>query len=529
VLLLDKSLIGKSGATVAASGIAATGPWSVDGDSAAIHFDDTVVGGKSLNNQRLVRILVEDVSKRVMQLEENGLYFDKEPDGKYVLDVGGGHTFRRLLAVSDRVGQQIIKVLWKRMLQLGVEYRPYVLTTRVLSHNGTAEGATALDFRSGAFLAIAAKAVVLTTGGIGQLYPVTTNPRNSTGDGLHLALEAGARLINMEQVQFYPACVVNPEPIRGFGLGILEYGKLLNSKMERFMARYQPGRFEATTRDILSRSIFGELSEGRATSHGGVYLDAREVPENNFRSYLHEYETCLLWGIDLHHDLIEVAPGAHYFMGGVEIDERCQTSIDGLFAAGEVSAGIHGANRLNGNSLADVVVFGAMAGEQAAAYASRSKLAHLQGNQKEQESIRISRLLNRPEGMTRPLSLQEKLRGIMRQSVNVARTVQGLKEAVAKLEDLRVQELPHSSIEFPEIRWNNELRDFLELEAMVTVAECIIRSAFSRHESRGAHFIADFPEQDDAHWLKNTTVVKHENELMLSTEPVAGLEEQPAR
>lgn len=524
VLLVDKGLIGKSGATIAGSALASTGPWSRNGDSPDVHFRDTVIGGRFLNNQQLVRILVDEAPKRVRELEEDGLYFDKEPDGKYVLDVGGGHTFPRLLAVSDRVGLQIVKVLWKRALEFGTEYRPYTLVTRILVQNGIVLGATAVDFKTGELLVIEARAIILASGGVGQLYPVTTNPRNSTGDGLALALDAGARLINMEQVQFYPACVTYPQPIRGLGLGILEYGKLLNNQMDRFMSRYEPNKLESTTRDVVARSIFSEITAGRGTEHGGVYLDARSIPEKTFGSYLHEYESCRLWGIDLHHDLVEVAPGVHYFMGGVEINELCETSIEGLYAAGEVAGGLHGANRLNGNSLADIVVFGAIAGEQAAKYAaSTSHKSHaVEGDIR--EISRISDLLNRSHGQLNPSQLSAGLRDIMWRHVNVVRTSTGLESGISALRSFSQQDTHNVLIASNEIRWNNSLRDYLELEAMVSVAECIANSALSRRESRGAHFNADYPKQDDANWLKNTTVVKTESNITFATAPVQSLQ-----
>ena len=474
--------------------------------------------------------MVTEIGNRVRELEAMGLYFDREPGGKYYLDIGGGHTYRRLLWVSPGwVGLQITKVLWKKIVQLQVTHRPYTLVTRILVHDGAAVGATAVDFRTGTFLIISAKSIVLATGGLGQLYPVTTNPRNATGDGLALALEAGAKLINMEQLQFYPACVVYPEQVKGIGLGVLEYSKLYNAANDRFMTRYEPSRLESTTRDVVARAIYREIKEGRGTAHSGVYLDAREVSESDFKPYLPEYDICRRWGVDLKHELVEVAPGAHYFMGGVEIDERCRTSIKHLYAAGEVSGGVHGANRLNGNSLADILVFGAIAGEQAAAQASHSDSVGIPAEQERREITRIGDLLSRGRSPIRSVQLEQKLRGLMWQNVNVLRTIRELEDTVKALRALREHELTQASIENNRLRWNNELRDYLELEAMVAVAECVAHSALARHESRGAHYVADYPDQDDINWLKNTVTTKSDATVVTSPGNVARLDAQSSR
>lgn len=525
VLVIDKALIGRGGATVEAAAVAATGPWSASGDGVDVHFKDTVAGGKLINNQLLVRKMVTEIGDRVRELETMGLYFDKDPSGKYVLDIGGGHTYPRLLWVTPGwVGLQIVKVLWKRMLQLGVRLRPYTHVTRLLVRDGAAVGAIGVDFRSGTILAVAARSIVLATGGIGQLYPVTTNPRNSTGDGIVLALEAGVRLVNMEQVQFYPACVVYPESVKGVGLGVLEYSKLYNAQMERFMTRYEPGRLESTTRDLVARAIFTEIKEGRGTSHSGVYLDAREVSEKDFTPYVPEYEICHRWGVDLKHELVEVAPGAHYFMGGVEIDERCRTSIAHLYAAGEVAGGLHGANRLNGNSIADVLVFGVIAGEEAAADALRSDLVPVPDEQERRETTRIANLLDRGERPMRSVQLREKLRELMWRNVSLIRTTRDLEKTVAALRALRENEITQVSIESERLRWNNELRDYLELEAMIGVSECIVHAALTRRESRGAHHISEYPTQDDVAWMKNTVTTKTGSGITTSTGVVARLD-----
>jgi fumarate reductase (CoM/CoB) subunit A len=297
--------------------------------------------------------------------------------------------------------------------------------------------------------------------------------------------------------------------------------------MERFMSHYQPGKLEHTTRDILARSIFTEISEGRGTQHGGVYLDAREVPDTTLRdSYAHEYELCLRWGVDLRHQLAEVAPGAHYSMGGVEINDRCETNIRGLYAAGEVSANVHGANRLNGNSLTELVVFGAIAGEQASAHAAQHQDSFDATEQITAERARIEGLLTRtrgPDRLIKVAELKDELRTTMARGANVVRTVGGLEETLEKLRSLRSM-VCEVVFESSEMEWNNELRDYLELESMLTVAELVTRSALGRMESRGAHYLSDYPKEDNEHWLRNTVATRMMGEVTITSSPIEGVE-----
>jgi fumarate reductase (CoM/CoB) subunit A len=250
VLVWDKGLVGKSGGTVGGAGIAAVGPWSAQGDSTDVHFRDTVVGGSYLNDQPLVRTLGEQAAGRITEREGWGLHFDREAAGRYVLDIAGGHSYPRLLAISDRVGLQMTKVLGRKLRRCtGIEHAPDVMATRLLTREGRVVGAIGLDLGTGTILHTAAAAIVLASGGMGQLYPITSNPVQCTGDGLALALQAGGCLLNMEQVQFYPSGLVYPSSLRGFILGIQEYATLTNAQNERFMARYEPAVLEKTTRD----------------------------------------------------------------------------------------------------------------------------------------------------------------------------------------------------------------------------------------------------------------------------------------
>lgn len=518
-IVIDKGLIGKSGSTVSAASMAAVGPWHSPGDSQEVHFRDTLTGGQFINNQRLVRLAIEETPNRVMDLDGWGLVLDHGKDGRLFVDGRAGHSYRRNLARSDRIGLGVIKTLWRRALQLGVSTQQDSFVTCLLIRDGEIVGAMVIDNRSEELLAIKAKAVILATGGIGQLYPATTNGLQMTGDGLAMALSAGAVLMDMEQVQFFPACFVYPGCIRGLPMGLLEHSKLLNKEQERFMTRYDPERMERATRDVNSRAIYSEIRAGRGTEHGGVFLDAREVPEEVFSNFLHEYRICLEGGLDLRKEMAEVAPAAHFFMGGIKINETCETNIPGLYAAGEVTAGVHGANRLSGNSLGDALVFGAIAGQEASAYALRKDSVRLDNKQVAPERARILALLARGKRGGRPVEVKQAIRKIMWEKAGVMRSQGSLTEALEGLDELE-RKLTRVGIHPKSMFYNQELISYLEAENMLLVARTISSCALAREESRGAHYREDYPEKDDRLWLKNITVHMEGDGLQISSQPI---------
>jgi len=495
VYVRDKGLIGRGGSTVGGAGVSAVGPWSKPGDNANVQFRDTVIGGAYLNDQPMVRILVEEAQQRIVEMESWGLKFDRGPDGRYVLDQAGGHSYPRVMAISDRVGLQMVKVLRNQARLRQIERCPDVMACRLLIHNGAIAGAIGLDVGVGEVVQVNAPAVVLATGGVGQLYPSTSNPIQNTGDGLALALRAGARLLNMEQVQFYPCGLVHPPSLRGFILGIQEYAALYNSEEERFMARYEPELLEHTTRDRLARAIFTEIVEGRGTAHGGVYLDATDVPKETFLSFQHEYEVARDRGFDMQLVRLEVAPAAHYFMGGVAIDISGCASVPGLYAAGEVSGGVQGGNRLSGNSLAEILVFGARAGAHAAGYARGAIRPTPEQAQAAEVEREIRGLVNRRNGRLTPSQGKQRLRRLMWQYAGVIRDGAGLTAARYELIGLEQELLPQISMSGPSLLQNHSLVSYLELKNMITVAQTIVQSALERQESRGAHYRQDFPEE----------------------------------
>lgn len=496
VTILDKGLVGRSGGTVSGAGVSAVGPWCEPGDSVDVHFRDTVVGGSYLSDQPLVRVLTSEAQDRVMEMESWGLCFDKKPNGRYVLDRAGGHSYPRVMAISDRVGLQMTKVLRAQLLRQEVDHHPDLTTTRLLTHDGKVTGAMGLDLGNGEIIQFNTMAVVLATGGVGQLYPVTSNPIKVTGDGLALAMAAGASLINMEQVQFFPCGLVHPPSLHGFILGIQEYAKLYNVNEERFMAKYEPELLEHVTRDRLARGIYTEIAEGRGTQHGGVYLDATEVPEETLKSFMYEREMCSERGFDYHEKRVEIAPSAHFFMGGVAIDSDAQSTVPGLFAAGEVSGGVQGGNRLSGNSLSEILVFGSRAGVSAARYADQTDRRTPDKEQVAEETARLEELIKRGVSELMPAQAKDRLRSIMQAHVYVSRTVKGLEKARQAVEEIEQELLPRVGINGSELQQNYSLLAYLDMEKMVKTAQMIVAAAQTRKESRGAHYLEDFPEPD---------------------------------
>jgi fumarate reductase (CoM/CoB) subunit A len=309
-------------------------------------------------------------------------------------------------------------------------------------------------------------------------------------------LEAGGSLINMEQVQFYPCGLVHPPSLHGFILGIQEYAKLYNVHDERFMAKYEPDLLEHVTRDRLARGIYTEIAEGRGTRHGGVFLDATEVPEETLKSFMYEREMCAERGFDYHEKRVEIAPSAHFFMGGVAIDCDAQSTVSGLFAAGEVSGGVQGGNRLSGNSLSEILVFGSRAGISAARYSDQPDRRVPDKDPVAEASARIQQLLNRGVSELTAAQAKERLRTVMQEYVYVSRTVNGLETARQSLQEIEQEVLPRIGISGTGLRQNYSLLAYLDMEKMVKVARMIVAAALTRKESRGAHYMEDFPEPD---------------------------------
>lgn len=540
VLIVDKGKIGKSGSTsISIGGFTAPLGHVEEEDSPDELFEDTVRGGEYLNNQKLVRVLVDEAVDRVLELETFGMMFSRQEGGrKLKLGQSGGHRFHRIVYefYPDKIGKAIMRALTSEVLRRNIPVAEEVLITNLAVNKGRVVGATGIDIKTGNFLVFRAKSTILATGGAGQLYgwgtvsAITTNPIHNTGDGFSLAYRIGAELTDMEMVQFLPIGFVYPKILRGVGIGEpgFDRAKMFNVKGERFMRYYEPERLESTTRDKVARAILTEIREGRGTEHGGVYYDYTENPgyprENPYRYRLFT-DYCK---VDPTRQWVEGSPTVHYFMGGIKINEKCETNIAGLYAAGEATGGIHGANRLGGNSLTDTVVFGARAGLFAAAHALESDLPEIDVNQAETERERVFGLLERePRDGIRPHAVRRRIQNLMWNNVGVFRDREKLATAISELKRIRGEDLPRMYIASKTVRYNYELVEALETENMLDVAEMIARAALLRDESRGAHSRIDRPHRNDERWLRNIVVRRVGDKMSLKTVPAVITELTP--
>jgi succinate dehydrogenase / fumarate reductase flavoprotein subunit len=532
-----KSLLGKAHTVMAEGGAAAAMGNLWPEDNWKVHFRDTMRGGKMLNNWRMAQLHAQEAPDRVLELEEWGALFDRTPDGLISQRDFGGHRYARLAHVGDRTGLEMIRTLQQRAVALGIDVYMECTVTELLKDGDRISGAFAYWRDSGRFLVFEAPAVVLATGGIGKSYQVTSNSWEYTGDGHALAMRAGASLINMEFVQFHPTGMVWPLSVRG--LLVTESvrgdgGVLKNSEGERFMFDYIPEFFKAETadtieeadgwyddkknnrrppellpRDEVARAINSEIKAGRGSEHGGVYLDiaSRRSPQfikRRLPSMYHQFME--LAGVDITQTPMEIAPTCHYVMGGVEVDPDSGMSIvDGLFAAGEVSGGMHGSNRLGGNSLSDLLVFGRRCGDGAAEYAA--KVAVSRPKVDDVSVDRAAEVALAPfteSGNENPYTVQRDLQETMQSLVGIIRREEELVESLEKLAEMK-KRLPQLSVEGNR-QYNPGWHLALDLHNMLIVSECIASAALERTESRGGHTREDHPGSSED-WAKINLVL----------------------
>ena len=524
VALVCKSLLGKAHTVMAEGGIAAALGNVDHKDSWEVHFADTMRGGQRLNDYRMVEVFAREAPERVYELEHWGGVFDRTPDGRIQQRAFGAHTYRRLCHVGDRTGLEMIRTLQDKAIHTGVEVFMEVTLTRLLRDGDRIAGAFGYLRENGRYVVFRAKALILATGGWGKVYKVTSNSWECTGDGCAMAYEAGAELMDMEMVQFHPTGMVWPPGVRGILVteGVRgEGGILRNAQGERFMERYDPKKMELSSRDVVSRAIYREVQAGRGTPHGGVFLDithrGAEFIKQKLPSMYEQFLT--LADIDITRSPMEVAPTVHYVMGGVRVEPGTgATTIPGLYAAGEVAAGLHGANRLGGNSLSDLLVFGKRAGEHAAPYA-RGLSAAPRVDERELEEERTS--LERPfhaDGGENPFQLHEDLQAVMGEHAGIARTGSGLAAGLEKI--LALEERAAHVRVGGSMQFNPGWHQSRDVRFMLTLCEAIFRSAIERRESRGAHWRLDCPDQDPAWGSKNVVVVRQNGGMTVTTRPV---------
>jgi succinate dehydrogenase / fumarate reductase flavoprotein subunit len=525
--LVCKSLLGKAHTVMAEGGVAAALGNVYSEDSWQVHFRDTMRGGKMLNNWRMAQLHAQEAPDRVRELEDWGALFDRTKDGLILQRDFGGHRFARLAHVGDRTGLELIRTLQQKAVSEGIDVFMEVKVLRLLRDaDGTVSGLVGYWRPSGEFVVFKAKSVVLATGSIGKSWMYTSNSWESTGDGHAMALWAGADLIDMESVQFHPTGMVWPLSVRGILVteGVRgDGGVLRNSEGTRFMFNYIPPMFAAETadteeeadrwyedhaagrrtpellpRDEVARSINSEVKAGRGSPHGGVFLDiasrrSAEYIRRRLPSMYHQFKE--LAGVDITTEAMEVGPTCHYVMGGIRVEaDSAAATVPGLFAAGEVAGGMHGANRLGGNSLSDLLVFGRRAGLGAAEYAEGRSGAPTVDEAEVEEAVAAAQApFSREEGEN-PYDVHHDLQRTMQSLVGIIRTGSELKEALGKIEELEERA---SNIAIGGGRpYNPGWNLTTDLPAMLTVSRSVAQGALNRTESRGGHTRDDYPQPD---------------------------------
>ena len=518
-----KSLLGKAHTVMAEGGIAAAMANVDTSDDWRTHFRDTMRGGKLLNNWRMAQIHAQEAPDRVRELEQWGALFDRTQEGQILQRAFGGHTFRRLCHVGDRTGLEMIRTLQDRGVQLGIDVYMECAITRLLKDGDRVTGAFGYWREQGRFVVFRAKSIVLATGGIGKAWKITSNSWEYTGDGMALAYDAGAELMDMEFVQFHPTGMVWPPGVQGILVteAVRGEGGVLRNKLgQRFMEKYDPKKMELSTRDVVARAIYTEVREGRGTEHGGAYLDISLKPaeyvKKKLPSMYHQFKE--LADVDITKGPMEVGPTCHYMMGGIRVDaEAAQSSVAGLFAAGEAAAGLHGANRLGGNSLSDLLVFGRRAGLAAAEHANKISSMAIDPWQVEDAARSMLAFFERSDGES-PYTIHRDLQETMQNLVGIFRNEEDLSRALEKLEKLK-ERTGRLSVEGSRL-FNPGWHLAQDLKAMLTVSEAVTRSALARQESRGAHSRIDYAGPNPAWGAKNNVIVREGSTMALRQTPV---------
>jgi succinate dehydrogenase / fumarate reductase flavoprotein subunit len=511
--VVSKSLLGKAHTVMAEGGIAAAMANVDSADGWKPHFRDTMRGGKMLNNWRMAQLHAQEAPERVRELEHWGAIFDRTADGNILQRAFGGHTYKRLCHVGDRTGLEMIRTLQDRGVQLGFDVYMECTIVRLLKEGNRCVGAIGYWREQGRFVVFKAKSVVMATGGIGKAWPITSNSWEYTGDGMALAYEAGAELMDLEFVQFHPTGMVWPPGVQGILVTEAvrgEGGILRNSKGERFMEKYDPKRMELSTRDVVARSIYTEVKEGRGTEHGGAYLDISHKPaeyvKKKLPSMYHQFKE--LADVDITKGPMEVGPTCHYVMGGIRVEaDTAQTTLPGLFAAGECAAGLHGANRLGGNSLSDLLVFGRRAGLAAAKHAKEVSSPMIDPAQINAAETYALEPFQRQHGES-PYALHRDLQKTMQSLVGIFRTRTDVEQALAELEKLN-ERWKLVSVEGSRM-FNPGWHLALDMHSMLKISEAVAKCALVREESRGAHSRIDFPETS-AEWGTKNNIISQDS------------------
>ena len=551
VLIVSKNRRGDPHTVLARGGINAALGTMDPQDNWMIHTADTLREGLFIGDYDKAEVLCKSAPDAVTELVNWGARFHREPDGRLTQRFFGAHTYRRTCFFGDWTGKEIIRVLMKQVRLRKIKFVDNVYITKLLKSTniektqGAKEkgkekekeeilGAMGIDLKRKDIIIFKAKCVILATGGYTRVYPVSSSRIfENYGDGIALAYEVGVDLVDMEMVQFHPTGMVWPkkalgtlatEAIRGEG------GILLNSKGERFMKNYYPQRMELGPRDVVARSIYNEIVSGRGTKHGGVWLDVTHLPKAKILERLPTMydQFKRIAGVDISKEKMEVAPTAHYSMGGVKVDSKCQTNVKGLFAIGEVAGQVHGANRLGGNSLLGTVVFGKIAGREAATKVAREKKRTINGKSSSIIGITYNnndkRLAPTLFAVKQPLRICSQIQQVMHENAGIIRETSKLLKGIKKISELEKTFYSKNNVLRSHKNYENVVSTW-EVRSALVVCEAVLRSASMRQESRGAHYRSDFPDKDGRKWKVNIYCRKSRREMVLFKRPVSKVRE----
>jgi succinate dehydrogenase / fumarate reductase, flavoprotein subunit len=555
VLIVSKNRRGDPHTVLARGGINAALGTMDPQDNWMIHAADTLREGLFIGDYSKVEVLCKRAPDAMTELVNWGARFHREPDGRLTQRFFGAHTYRRTCFYGDWTGKEIIRVLMKQVRLRKIKFIDNVYITKLLKSTdiekaqGAEEkgkekeeeilGAMGIDLKKKKIIIFKAKCVILASGGYTRVYPVSSSRIfENYGEGLALAYEAGVDLVDMEMVQFHPTGMVWPkkavgtlatEAIRGEG------GILLNSKGERFMKNYYPQRMELGPRDVVARSIYNEIVSERGTKHGGVWLDITHLPKAKILERLPTMydQFKRIAGVDISKEKMEVAPTAHYSMGGVKVDLKCQTNVKGLFAVGEVAGQVHGANRLGGNSLLGTLVFGKIAGKEAATMIARKRERTINGKSSSLSSSSSilgitynndNKLAFTLFAVKQPVRIRSQIQQVMQENAGLIREASKLRKGIKKISELEKTFYSKSSV-LKSFKKYDKVVSTWQVKSALIVCEAVLRSASMRQESRGAHYRSDFPDRDDIKWKVNIYCKKRGREMILFKGPVSKVRE----
>ena len=526
VLVITKGVVGKSGNTVMAGwGIQAPLSHMYPGDSPDVFFEDVVKGGAYLNNQKLLERLVKLSVTEVPKMEKWGAKFMKKGDRFVQFQLPGSSYPRTLHPIGRHGGLQWRKAFKNQFKRLKTKIKEDIFITKLLVSDGQAAGAFGISLREGRFILIRAKIIILATGGCTDIYLKNDGSRDATGDGIVLALDAGTEIMDMEFQQFFPlSCYTPPFEFATFtaNLRYVLHGKMYNSLGEPFMERYLPLSKDWGLRDPTSRAIYLENKYGRGSPHGGAYIAVNHLPENIINDWIEREKPSYIpklekHGIDIRKHALECGPASHYSMGGVRVNENCETNVPRLYAAGEVASGPDGAERIDGGpAITWCLAMGHIAGKDAAKKVKKLNFLDIDIEQVKESKEKVNLMWNRRKGI-RGFEIKKKIKPIMWEQCALVRDGDGLQEALCVIQKIKTNDVPHLAVQSSSKILNKGLVEAMEAKNIVTLSEMIVRAALMREESRRSHYRTDFPSRDDKKWLRNIIIKKEKGEMAFAT------------